>query len=132
MHLKTGHLNYISNSNLDFNNPMNNRRFGAYAGIDYNPMAGIAIRQNPKTMQFDGSFAGIAVDNMAGIMDTAKEQAMDKPFLWGGIALIALPSVKNSMSKKKMSKKAEKKSLYLGLGAIAWHFLSPMLAGDAE
>ena len=130
MHLETGHLNYISNSNLDYNNPTNVRRIGAFAGVDYQPMNGIAIRSNPKIMQFDGSFAGLVVNEMGGFMDTAQEQVMEKPFLWAGIALIAYPYASKSLTKKKVSPKTEKQLLYAGLGSIAFHFVKPMLMGE--
>lgn len=130
MHLQTGHLNYLSNSNLDYNNPMNVRRVGAFAGVAHQPMAGIAIRSNPKTMQFDGSFAGLVVNEMGGIVETAQEQVMEKPLLWTGLALMAFPKTHNALAKKKLSKKAEKQVLYAGLGSLAIHFLMPMFNGE--
>lgn len=116
MHLDTGYLNYLSNSNLDYNNAMNVRRFGAYAGI--------ALEQNP-------SLAGIVVDEMGGIIETAKEQVMEKPLLWGGVALLAYPSVAKSTNKlKTLSKNAEKQVMIVGLASIVAHYAMPMLKGE--
>ncbi len=128
MHLQTGHLNYLSNSNLDYNNPMNVRRVGAFAGVAHQPMAGLAINEMGGLAM--NNMAGLAVNEMGGIVETAQEQVMEKPFLYAGIALIAYPKVHKSLGKKKLSKKAEKQVLYTGLGAIAFHFLKPMLMGE--
>ncbi len=114
MHRKTGYLNYLSNSNFDYNNQMNSRRrFGAYAGLEYKP-----------------NLAGIVIGEMGGIGEMAKSQVEESPFLWAGIGLIALPHAKKQFTKKKMSKKSEKSFLYAGLGSIAWHYLKPMMMGE--
>lgn len=133
MHLQTGHLNYLSNSNLDYNNPLNVRRVGAFAGVAHQNMSGIAMQANPKHHMAGlaiNEMGGLAVNNMGGLVETAQEQVMDKPLLWTGIALMAYPKAHNSFSKKKLSKKAEKQVLYAGLGAIAFHFIMPMFNGE--
>lgn len=117
MHRQHGYLNYLSNSNLDYNNYMNSgRRFGAYAGL--------AIQQNP-------SMAGLVINEMGGFLDDAKEQVMDKPYLVGGIALLAYPSLAKSTKKlKTLSKKTEKKVMLAGLASIIAHYAMPMLKGE--
>lgn len=119
MHRQVGMLNYLSNSNLDYNNAMNMRRFGAYAGV--------AIQPNPK------SLAGLVVDEMGGIV----EEAQEKPMLYAGIALLAYPHAIKAVSKKvkgakklQVSAKNQKTMMIAGLGAIAFHFIKPMLAGE--
>ena len=113
-HRQTGYLNYLSNSNLDYNNAMNMRRYGAYSGI---------ALQNP-------SLAGLVVDNMGGIVETAQEQIMEKPLLWTGIALLSYPHAKKLYTKKSVSKKNEKNLMIAGVGAIVAHFVMPMLKGE--
>ena len=71
MHRKTGYLNYLSNSNFDYNNQMNSRRrFGAYAGLEYMPnLAGLAYKPN---------LAGIVIHEMGGIGEMAKSQVEEE------------------------------------------------------
>ena len=135
MHRQVGYLNYLSNSNLDYNNPLNVRRFGAYAGLAVDNMAGshhhhhmgmhhmggLAINKNPMH-----HMAGLAVDNMAGIMDNAQQS----PLLYGGLALLAAPTANNLVSKKKMNKKTQKQLQTAGLAAIAAHYIMPMIKGE--
>jgi hypothetical protein len=125
-HHRIGHLNYVSNSNLDYNNPMNMRRFGAYAGIHLNGhnahhhMGGLAI----------DNLAGLVINEMGGIAEDAQEAVMESPFLYAGLAMIAYPHAKKAVSKKKVSKKHSQQLLYAGLGSIAFHYLKPMMMGE--
>lgn len=125
-HHRIGHLNYVSNSNLDYNNPMNMRRFGAYGGIHLNGhnahhhMGGIAI----------DNLAGLVINEMGGIAEDAQEAVMESPFLYAGLAMIAYPHAKKAVSKKKVSKKHSQQLLYAGLGSIAFHYLKPMMMGE--
>lgn len=120
-HSKTGHLNYLSNSNLDYNNPMNMRRFGAYAGVHHigamhkhqSHMHGV-VYNNPNKSHLHG----LVANELGGIMETVE----DSPLLAAGAVLLAYPHLTKFMPVKKLSKKAQKYSMIAGLGAIAFHF----------
>ena len=120
-HRTTGHLNYLSNSNLDYNNAMNIRRIGAFAGIQHD-MHGLAMQSNP--------LAGLAVNEMGGIVETAQSEVMEKPLLYAGLAMLAYAPAKNQLSKKKVSKKAQKQLNMAGIASIVAHYVMPMLKGE--
>jgi len=126
MHREVGFLNYLSNSNLDYNDAMNMRRFGAYAGI--------ALHQNPqpKLMQFDGSFAGLVVNEMGGIIEDVQDQVMAKPLLWSGLAVLSYPHIAKVTKSKKLqvSAKTQQQMMLAGVGLIVAHFVKPMLMGE--
>lgn len=122
MHRQVGYLNYLSNSNLDYNNPLNVRRFGAYAGLAVDNMSGIAIQKNPVQ-----HMAGLAVENMAGIPQVIKE----KPLLYAGMLLLSYPTVMNlATGKKRYNKKGAKELQKMGAVVLLAHFVMPMLKGE--
>ena len=157
-HTKIGHLNYLSNSNLDYNNPMNMRRFGAYGGLAIDGMGAHHHHhmgghhhahhmgamhhhkhhhKNPfGRLSIDGKLipplSGIAIDDMGGIVADAQGQLMDKPFLFAGIALLAFPHLKKMMGGKAVKKKDQTHLLYAGFGALAVHFIKPLLSDEEE
>lgn len=106
-HRKIGHLNYLSNSNLDYNNPMNMRRFGAYAGVHH-----IGAMHNHHShmhgSHMHGSHMhGLVANELGGIMETVE----DSPFLAAGAVLLAYPHLTKFMPVKKLSKKAKQYSM---------------------
>ena len=153
-HSQVGHLNYLSNSNLDYNNPLNVRRVGAFAGVHHMGAHQMGMHHMGRLHlgahahmhgthshshlhghhphhHSHGSLAGLAYNEMGGIVETVQEQVMDKPFLIAGLSLIAYPSIASNTKKLKTpSKKTKKQFLYAGLGSIAFHYLKPMLMGE--
>ena len=112
MHRQHGYLNYLSNSNLDYNNYANSgRRFGAYAGL--------AIQQNP-------SMAGLVVNEMGGLAENVKETVVEKPLLVTGFALLMYPVIaQKSKRLKKLKAKTEKNFMVAGLASIIAHYAMP-------
>jgi hypothetical protein len=130
-HRTTGHLNYLSNSNLDYNNPMNVRRVGAFAGLAHN-MHGISISQNPLAGLAINEMGGLSYSGLSygGIVETAQSEVMEKPLLYAGLAMLAYAPVKAQVSKKKVSKKAQKQLNMAGIASIVAHYVMPMISGE--
>ena len=128
-HRSTGHLNYISNSNLDYNNPMNVRRVGAFAGLAYNEMGGLSISPQMGGLSISPQMGSLA-HNMGGIVETAQSEVMEKPLLYAGLAMLAYAPVKAQVSKKKVSKKAQKQLNMAGIASIVAHYVMPMISGE--
>lgn len=122
-HRTTGHLNYLSNSNLDYNNPMNVRRIGAFAGLAYNEMGGLSISPQMGGLAYSGLSYG-------GMVETAQSEVMEKPLLYAGLAMLAYAPVKAQVSKKKVSKKAQKQLNMAGIASIVAHYVMPMISGE--
>tara|TARA_R110001592_G_scaffold142674_12_gene364950 strand:- start:3554 stop:3973 length:420 start_codon:yes stop_codon:yes gene_type:complete len=137
-HRSTGHLNYISNSNLDYNNPMNVRRVGAFAGLAYNEMGGLSISPQMGGLSISPQMGGLSISpqmgslahNMGGIVETAQSEVMEKPLLYAGLAMLAYAPVKAQVSKKKVSKKAQKQLNMAGIASIVAHYVMPMISGE--
>lgn len=130
-HHRIGHLNAYSNSNLDFNNAFNVRRFGAYGAVQMHGSNAhhLGVHHNMGGIAID-NLSGLAISDMGGIVADAQEAVMESPFLYAGLAMIAYPHAKKAVSKKKVSKKHSQQLLYAGLGSIAFHYLKPMMMGE--
>ena len=122
-HRTTGHLNYLSNSNLDYNNPMNVRRIGAFAGLAHNELGGLSISPQMGGLAYSGLSYG-------GMVETAQSEVMEKPLLYAGLAMLAYAPVKAQVSKKKVSKKAQKQLNMAGIASIVAHYVMPMISGE--
>lgn len=131
-HRTTGHLNYLSNSNLDYNNPMNVRRIGAFAGLAYNEMGGLSISPQMGGLSISPQMGGLAYSGLSygGIVETAQSEVMEKPLLYAGLAMLAYAPVKAQVSKKKVSKKAQKQLNMAGIASIVAHYVMPMISGE--
>ena len=130
-HRKIGHLNYLSNSNLDYNNALNVRRVGAFAGIgDIHHMHGSHHHGHVHKMgmmhKHNPSYNGLVHGEMGGLEEIKAHLSIP---LVGGLALLAYPHTKKG---KKMKKKHKQASMIAGLGMLAYHFFVPSLGSELD